>query len=98
MIEKCHHYYISWKYWHAVKGYVDALSVVVAYDSYKEYVTETLALEAFEVEKDEIQVMCFHTFKVKVSRQGLAYKVNKLQYPDDKFMRRATHLCKKRTH
>ena len=78
MVEKCHHNYISWKHLHAMKRHVDALAVAVAYDFYKECMTETLALEVFEVQKDKLKVMDFHMFKVKLSKQGLAYKVDKL--------------------
>ena len=74
MVEKCHHNYVSWKYWYATKCHVDALAVVVAYDFYKECMTETLVLEAFEVQKDELEVMDFHTLKVKLSNKDLPTK------------------------
>ena len=97
MIEKCHHVYISWKYWHAMKRHVDALAVVVAYDFYKECINEPLAREAFGFnESDKINVMDFHEFKVKLSKQGISYTVNNKVYDGDKFMRSATKLHKQK--
>ena len=49
-------------------------------------VTERLALKAFEVKKEGLEVMDFHNFRVKLSRQGLPNKVENLEYPGDKFM------------
>jgi hypothetical protein len=36
LIKNCSIFYVSWKYWHASKLHVQALGVVVAYDTYKE--------------------------------------------------------------
>lgn len=85
-----HHKYISWKYWHAKKRCVDALYMVVVYDQYKECVNKWLAIEVFEVEKDKLKVIYFHTFLMILSRKGLAYKVDSIQNPCHKFMQRST--------
>ena len=62
-----------------MKYHVDALAIMVVYDLYKEYITESLALEAFRFDqKDEINVMDFHTFKVDFLNQGLLYTVTRI--------------------
>ena len=96
MIQKCNHVYVSWKYWHAMKRHVDALSIVVAYDFYHECATEVLAMEAFGIDKKEIKVLDFQGFKVRCAEQGIIYSVKKCEYPGDKFMRVATKASKKR--
>jgi len=74
LIKKCHLFYVSWKYWHAAKLHVDAMALVIAYDVYKECVTEPLAMEAFGIRKeDKIKVLDFYEFRKKLlkGRNGL---------------------------
>jgi hypothetical protein len=94
LIKACGMYYVSWKYWHACKLHVQALGVVVAYDMYKEVVEEGFAAFGFE-SKDEATKKCFldfHSFRDKLSLQGLHYTPEQKKYPGDSKMR----VCTKR--
>lgn len=63
LIQKCHLYFTSWKYWHSPKLHVDALALVVVYDMYKEVATKRMALDFFGIGKEEkLQVLDFHNF------------------------------------
>jgi hypothetical protein len=76
MICKCNYYYRSWKYWHSPKLHGDALSVVVAYDMYREMATETAAREAFDIQEDgKFKPLDFHDFRDRLAKQGLVYSV-----------------------
>lgn len=97
MVEKYHHVYISWKHWYTMKRHIDAIAVVVAYDFYKECITERLALEAFGFNgTDKINVMDFHTFKVRLSKQGILYTVTNKSYHGDQFMCSVTKFHKRK--
>jgi hypothetical protein len=82
-------FYCSWKYWHASKLHVQALGLVVAYDMYREVVEEGFASFGFET-KEEATKKCmldFHTFRDRLSLQGLHYKPEDTKYPGDSRMR-----------
>ena len=96
MIKKCSIYYCCWKYWHSAKNHGLALAIVVAYDMYKECVSEQLALTAFEiVPEDKLEVLSFHDFRDKLSDQGLKYKPSNRNYPGDSAMRAVTRMSAK---
>ena len=92
LIKHCKLYYRSWKYWHSCKLHVQALGLVVAYDMYKEIVEEGFAEFGF-VSKEEATKKCFivfHTFRDRLSYQGLRYQPEDKKYPGDEFMRAST--------
>jgi hypothetical protein len=100
MICKCNYYYRSWKYWHSPKLHGDAMSVVVAYDMYREMATETAARQAFDIGDDEkFKVLDFHDFRDRLAKQGLVYSVLDCRYPGDNNMRANTRktIAKRKT-
>jgi hypothetical protein len=100
MICKCNYYYRSWKYWHSPKLHGDAMSVVVAYDMYREMATELPARQAFDIGDDEsFKVLDFHDFRDRLAKQGLVYSVVDCKYPGDSNMRANTRktMAKRKT-
>ena len=92
LIGHCHIYYRSWKYWHSAKNHGMALAIVVAYDMYKECAEGEICSE-WKIEKKK--VMDFHTFRDRLSTQGLSYSPVYGRYPGDKAMRVYTKLSLK---
>jgi hypothetical protein len=92
LIRSCHVYYRSWKYWHSAKNHGTSLAIVVAYDMYKEC-TEGEICSEWKI--DAKKVMDFHTFRDRLSTQGLEYSPISGRYPGDKAMRVYTKLSLK---
>ena len=93
LIGHCHIYYRSWKYWHLAKNHGMALAIVVAYDMYKECAAEGDICSDWKIEPKK--VMGFHTFRDRLSTQGLDYLPVYGRYPCDKAMRVYTKLSLK---
>ena len=73
------------------------MALVIAYDMYKECVTEPLAMEAFGIRKeDKIKVLDFHEFRGNCSKGGMDYNPAKQKYPGDQHMRNVTRLTLKK--
>jgi hypothetical protein len=89
LIRSCHIYYRSWKYWHSAKNHGTSLAIVVAYDMYKECAEGEICSE-WKIEPKK--VMDFHTFRDRLSTQGLEYSPILGRYPGDKAMRVYTKL------
>ena len=92
LIRSCHVYYRSWKYWHSAKNHGTSLAIVVAYDMYLECAEGKICLE-WKV--DPKKVMDFHTFRDRLSTQGLAYSPICGRYSGDTGMRVYTKLSLK---
>jgi hypothetical protein len=92
LIRSCHVYYRSWKYWHSAKNHGTSLAIVVAYDMYQECAEGKICLD-WKV--DPKKVMDFHTFRDRLSTQGLAYSPINGRYPGDRAMRVYTKLSLK---
>ena len=84
LIGHCHLYYRSWKYWHSAKNHGTSLAIVVAYDMYKECAEGTICSE-WKIQPKK--VMDFHTFRDRLSTQGLEYSPSFGRYPGDRAMR-----------
>ena len=89
LINCCNLYYCSWKYWHSCKLHVHALGLVAAYDMYKEVVLEGWASFGFASKKEAAKKchLDFHTFRDRLSFQGLRYQPEECKYPGDRQMR-----------
>ena len=87
MIKRANLHYRSRKYWHSGMNHGLAMAIVVAHDVY---------LECCEGELDPSwhteNVMDFHTFRDRLSQQGLTYRPSNQKYKGDKFMRSATAI------
>jgi hypothetical protein len=70
LICSCHVYYRSWKYWHSAKNHGTSLAIVVAYDMYLECAEGKICTDWYV---DPKKKMDFHTFRDRLSTQGLAY-------------------------
>jgi hypothetical protein len=92
LIGHCHIYYRSWKYWHSAKNHGMSLAIVVAYDMYKECAEGEICSE-WKINPKK--VMDFHTFRDRLSTQGLEYSPIFGRYPGDKAMRVYTKLSLK---
>ena len=66
-----------------------ALAIVVAYDMYKEHAEGEICSD-WKIEPKK--VMDFHTFRDRLSTQGLSYSPVYGRYPGDKAMRVYTKL------
>ena len=73
------------------------LALVVAYDMYKERITENLAMEAFGIGSgDIIKALDFHDFYERCAEIGMAYKPGKQEYLRNQFIQNVTGLTYKR--
>ena len=87
-LKRCHINYRSHKYWHAAKNHGYAMSLVVAYDIYRELATEKESLQEFGIQAEAApNVVDFRTFRDILSTQGLHYDPNDQFYPGDAEMR-----------
>jgi hypothetical protein len=93
LIKNCHMFYRSWKYWHSPMIHGFAMTVVVAYDMYKECCEGKLNQE-WKVDKP----MDFYTFREKLSKQMLCYCPEKRCYPGDENHRKSKqqNSCQRR--
>ena len=76
------------------------MSVVVAYDMYREMATETAARQAFDIGDDEkFKVLDFHDFRDRLAKQGLVYSLLDCRYPGNNNMRANTRktIAKRKT-
>jgi hypothetical protein len=92
MIKRCRIGYQSFKYWHSPKNHALAMAVCVAYDMYKECLTDGNAQEYWKLSEQEMrkakkELMSFYSFQDKLSLQGLQYDPVQQCYPGDKDLR-----------
>ena len=86
-IKKCNIFYVTWKYWHAAKNHALALSIVMAYDIYKELATEKRTADYFKIKPGSFPLLTFHQFRDKLTKQALQYSPSECKYPGDAAMR-----------
>ena len=96
MVKKCNIGYTSWKYWHSAKNHALAIGVVVAYDMYCEVLQEAYSQWGLTEEVASSTLLDFHSFRMRLSTQGLLYDPKDCMYPGDKHMRANTQMSKKR--
>ena len=89
-MSRCNLQYRCRKYWHSAMNHGLSLTIVTAYDMYKECASGSLCTE-WKVE----QQMTFHEFRDRLSSQMLKYKTRYGWYPGDQAFRTSTALNKK---
>lgn len=81
--------YRSWKYWHSAMNHGKGMALAVAYDMYKE-VAEGELDPTWKI----TNVLPYHKFHDKLSKQLLNWDPLNQDYPGDKEMRRVTQRGK----
>ena len=84
-------YYQSWKYWHNAELRIKIITIMVAYDMYRDF-----AEGDFHVDWKLDAPVSWWEFHNKLVIQGTAYDPCKKIYPSDKQIRRTTQVHKKR--
>jgi hypothetical protein len=89
LIKNCSIFYASWKYWHASRLNVQALTVVVAYNIYKEIKEKAWAKFGFATIQEAVRkcMLGFHAFRNQLVMQGLCYNPEDKKYKGDMAMR-----------
>ena len=93
LIKNARFFYWSWKYWHSPTNHAKALAIVAAYDMYLECAEGVLDPE-WKLEK--CQIVSFHKYRDRLSKQMCTYDPRSEKYPGDEKMRVVTQLNKKR--
>jgi hypothetical protein len=89
MIDNCDMHYRLWKYWHSAMLHAKSMTIVTAYDTYKERAEGNLDPSW------KVPIEDFHTFHERLSEQMLQYDPHHCFYPGDDNLRDCTQQNKK---
>ena len=101
MLNRCCIFQKSFKYWHAARNHALSIAIVMAWDMYRECVTESQAHIAWGFDERDIarakkSALDFKNFYGKLSLQALAYCPKQKHYLGDQNMREVTKLSKRK--